>query len=234
MKPRVYVETSVVRYLTGSLSHDIRTISDQIATREWWRNARATFELVASPLVFDDVGSGDTHQAHESLSVLESLVTVHPSETSEVLVQKLTDSRAIPDEAAQDAMHIAIAVTSGVEFLATWNFCYIANPANASKINLVCRDAGYRPTVICTPEQLMGAQDGAPDDPMIAETRKYRDLQAARFGYDAAEIIRHYRALHKASGRASVQYPAIRLEPTSAPDQIGMPRPDEATPSDQE
>ena len=56
------------------------------------------------------------------------------------------------------------------------------------------------------------------DDPMIAEIREYRDKQAARFGYDAAAIIRHYRALHEASGRPTVQYPPRRLDAVSAPE----------------
>lgn len=56
------------------------------------------------------------------------------------------------------------------------------------------------------------------DDPIIAEIREYRDKQAARFGYDVAAIIRHYRALHKASGRPSVQYPPRRVDRTSDPE----------------
>ena len=72
------------------------------------------------------------------------------------------------------------------------------------------------------------------DDPMIAEIREYRDKQAARFGYDVAAIIRHYRALHEASGRPSVQYPPRRLEAESAPEQGATSRPGETASSGQE
>ena len=72
------------------------------------------------------------------------------------------------------------------------------------------------------------------DDPMIAEIREYRDKQAARFGYDVAAIIRHYRALHEASGRPSVQYPPRRLEEPSAPKRIRESRPDETAPTGEE
>ena len=65
------------------------------------------------------------------------------------------------------------------------------------------------------------------DDPMIAEIREYRDKQAARFGYDAAAIIRHARAMHEASGRPSVQYPPRRLEETSAPERTSEPQSEE-------
>ena len=228
MKPRVYVETSVVSYLTGSLSRDRRVLVNQLATRDWWRDAGEKFELLASPLVADGTGLGDSGPARDWLPVLESLTIIGTSDASEVLGQELIDSQALPANAALEATHIAIAVTNGVEFLTTWNFRHIANPANTSKINLVCREAGYQPTVICTPEQFMGAQDDEPrDDPMIAEIREYRDKQAERFGYNVAAIIRHCCALHKASERPSCQYLTRRLDESSAPKQGSGSRSDE-------
>lgn len=229
MKPRVYVETSVVSYLTGRLSRDARVLANQLNTRDWWRVAREKFDLVASPLVADGTGLAESGPVRDWLSVLASLPSVGPSDASEVLGQQFIDSHALPASAVLEATHIAIAVTNGVEFLTTWNFLHIANPANVTKINLVCHEAGYQPTVICTPEQLMKVQDDQPrDDPMIAEIREYRDKQAARFGYNAAAIIRHYRALHKASGRPS-QYPSRRLDESSAPKQSSGSRSDETT-----
>ena len=52
------------------------------------------------------------------------------------------------------------AVTNGVEFLVTWNCRHIANAAIRSQIERVCRDSGYEPAVICTPEELMEIDDG--------------------------------------------------------------------------
>lgn len=73
------------------------------------------------------------------------------------------------------------------------------------------------------------------DDPMIAEIREFRDKQAARFGYDVAAIFRHYRALHEASGRPSVQYPPRRLDDTPAPEHASESRDaDETTSSSEE
>ena len=155
MKPRVYVETSVVSYLTGRLSQNVSVLANQFATRDWWRDAMARFELVVSPVVVAEAGVGDPQAARDRLSALASLVSIHPSDSSEVLGQQLIDAHALPANAALDATHIAIAVVNGVEYLATWNFRHIANPANASRIDQVCRDAGFRPPIICTPRQLM-------------------------------------------------------------------------------
>ncbi len=44
-KPGVYVETSVVSYLTARPSRDLIVAAQQAMTREWWRNASARFVL---------------------------------------------------------------------------------------------------------------------------------------------------------------------------------------------
>lgn len=201
MNPRVYVEASVIRCLTGRLSRDVSVLVNQVVTQDWWRDARERFELIASAPTVDKTKVGDPCAAHDRLSALGSLAIVHPGEASEILGQQLIDSRALPANAATAAGHIAIAVVHRAEYLTTWDFQHIANPANTSTIGQVCRDGGFRTPVICTPGQLMALRDEEPeDDPMIAEIREYRDKQAARFGYDAAAITRHYRALHEASG----------------------------------
>ena len=46
-------------------------------------------------------------------------------------------------------------VTNGIDYLVTWNFRHIANAAMRSRIERVCRLAGYEPVVICTPNELM-------------------------------------------------------------------------------
>ncbi len=36
-----------------------------------------------------------------------------------------------------------------------WNCTHIANATLRSRIEKICRDAGYEPPVICTPEELL-------------------------------------------------------------------------------
>ncbi len=80
------------------------------------------------------------------------------------LAEHLTDAGAIPKKAVVDAAHIAIAVTNGVEYLATWNCRHIANATMRSQIEMVCRNAGYEPTIICTPEELVESGHANEDD----------------------------------------------------------------------
>lgn len=56
---------------------------------------------------------------------------------------------------AEDALHIAIAVTNGVDYLLTWNCKHIANAVIRRQVERVCRLRGYEPVSICTPEELL-------------------------------------------------------------------------------
>ena len=77
------------------------------------------------------------------------------TEAAVTLAQELLTTGAGPEKAAEDALHLAIAVTNGVEYLLTWNCKHLANATMRTKIEDVCRSAGYEPVIICTPEELL-------------------------------------------------------------------------------
>jgi predicted nucleic acid-binding protein len=159
MKPKAYIETTVVSYLTAWPSRDVVIAGRQQTTRDWWQDAADRFELVASGLVVYEAGAGDSDAARARLATLESVTMLDATEEAAELAQQLIDSGAVPQKAAEDAGHIAIAVTNGVQYLVTWNCRHIANATMRSHIDRVCREAGYEPTVICTPSELMGSDD---------------------------------------------------------------------------
>ena len=155
MKPTAYIETSVVSYLTAWPSRDVVIAAYQQVTREWWHNARDRFDLVASELVIDEAGAGDADAARARLEELKAVTLLEATEGAAELRQRLLDLEAVPRKAAEDAAHDAIAVTNGVDYLVTWNFRHIASAAMRSRIERVCREAGYEPAIICTPNELM-------------------------------------------------------------------------------
>ena len=164
MKPTAYIETSVVSYLTGRPSRDVVIAAYQEITRVWWRTARERFGLVASELVVSEASAGDANAARARLNVLEAVTLLDAPEAAVELTQNLLRSKAIPHRAAEDAAHIAIAVTNGVDYLVTWNFRHIANATMRSRIEEVCRQAGYEPPVICTPNELLESDNGENTD----------------------------------------------------------------------
>ncbi len=162
MTPTTYIETSVVSYLTSRPSRDIMVVALQQVTREWWQNARDRFHLTASELVIREAGQGDPDAARARLAALECVTLLDATEDAEQFASALIDSGAVPPTAAADAAHIAIAVTNRVDYLVTWNFRHIANATMRSRIEAVCRSAGYEPPVICTPYELMEHHHGEP------------------------------------------------------------------------
>ncbi len=160
MIPTAYVETSVVSYLTARPSRDVVTAAYQAVTRDWWRLAPDKFQLVASALVISEAGAGDPDAARARLEALESVTLLEATLEAERLAGTLLDSGAIPRRAAGDAAHIAVAAANGADYLVTWNFRHIANAAMRSQIERACRQAGFEPPVICTPNELMEAGHG--------------------------------------------------------------------------
>ena len=154
-KPSVYVETSIVSYLTARPSRDLVIAAQQAVTREWWCHAPERFALVASELVFTEAAAGDADAATSRLAALESVTRLDTGEDAAALARRLLELGAFPREAAADAAHVGIAAATKVNYLLTWNFRHIANAAVRWRIEQACRKAGYEPPVICTPNELM-------------------------------------------------------------------------------
>lgn len=153
-KPRVYVETSVISYLTARLGRDLVTVARQELTKEWW-DQRAAFDLFISEFVLIEAGAGDPEAALLRLNTLADLPQVALTTEARELARSLVEPGPIPRVAALDAFHIAAAVSGSADYLLTWNFKHLANAVLRKRIDAVCLAQGYEPPVICTSEELM-------------------------------------------------------------------------------
>lgn len=156
MTPRLYVENSVVSYLTARPSRDVITVARQELTREWWNEHRSRYELYISEFVVSEASSGDREAATRRLDALRGLPVLGLSEAAIRLAEEFLGEGPLPDKATVDAFHIAVAVVNGMDYLLTWNFKHIANALLRHRIEEICRADGYEPPVICTPEELLG------------------------------------------------------------------------------
>jgi hypothetical protein len=73
MKPRVYVETTVISYLTSWPSRDVVVAGHQQLTRDWWKASRDRFEVLASELVVKEAGAGDERASRDRLELLDGV-----------------------------------------------------------------------------------------------------------------------------------------------------------------
>jgi len=159
MKPRVYLETTIPSYLTAWPSRDLVRVAHQQITRDWWDRRRAEFELYISQVVLRECQAGDATAAAERLKILQDLPLLEQTEEATRLAQALVDRVPLPERAAVDALHVAIATVHGVDYLLTWNCTHIANATLRDPIESVCRENGYEPPAICTPDELL-AEEG--------------------------------------------------------------------------
>lgn len=156
MVQRVYLETSVVSYLAAHPSRDLVTAARQQLTHEWWARRRPAFEVCISALVVAEAAAGDRDAAERRAQVIRDIPSLSIPDEAIVLAQTLAKAAGLPARAAADALHIAVAACHGIDFLLTWNSTHIANAEFRPKVEKACRDNGYEPPVLCTPDELMG------------------------------------------------------------------------------
>ena len=157
MPDRVYIETTVVSYLTARPSRDLIIAAHQQITHDWWETRRTSYELCVSELVLDEAGAGDAQAAQERLIVLQPLLVVETTTEAFELAEALLRAGALPSQAADDALHIAIAATKAIPYLLTWNCRHLANATMRPVIEAVCLAKGLKAPIICTPEELREA-----------------------------------------------------------------------------
>lgn len=153
MKPRLYVETSIVSYLTALPSRDLVRAAHQQVTREWWVT-RARFDLYISQFVIDEASAGDESAAADRLAALRDATLLDTTPEAVSLARELIRMGDLPAKTVVDAFHIAIAAVQGMDYLLSWNCRHIANAMMRGRIEATCRSRGVEPPTICTPIEL--------------------------------------------------------------------------------
>jgi predicted nucleic acid-binding protein len=157
MSETVYIETSIVGYLTARTSNNLILMANVEATREWWDVRRTEFEIYISQTVLDEAARGDAEIARRRLEILSDFPLLEVNEAVQDLAAKFLTKSNLPPKAADDALHIAVATIYGLDYLLTWNCKHIANAQIQKKLVQIGFNAGYELPTICTPYELMGA-----------------------------------------------------------------------------
>jgi predicted nucleic acid-binding protein len=155
MKLRVYIETSVISYLTARPSRDLLLLARQQYTRDFWSLSAQHYEPLISALVMSEIRRGDEVAAAERVAVCNSLAQLPLTEAAERLAQQLIDIRAVPATEPEDALHIALATLAEVDYLASWNFAHIVGPSAKLKLQFQLKELGYKPPAIASPEDIL-------------------------------------------------------------------------------
>ena len=157
MKQSVYIETSVLSYLTSRPSRDLLVAAHQQVTVEWWEIGLPSFEAFISPLVIEEASRGDETAARLRREKIAGFSILEINEEVRRLAELYFESIQITEKARGDAYHLAVAAHHGMDFLVSWNFGHILNPRVRAVVQQLNAVQGISTPLICTPEELMEA-----------------------------------------------------------------------------
>jgi len=155
MKKRVYIETTVVSYLTAKPSRDIIIAGHQETTRTIWPDLISNYEAFISALVYEEARRGDADQAKLRLEAIKTFPMLDIDDDAKFLAEKILDGRGIPHDYPEDALHVAVAAVNGIEVVITWNFAHLNNPFTRKTIRRIVEGERYACPEICSPEELL-------------------------------------------------------------------------------
>ena len=155
MKPIVYIESSVISYLTSRPSADPIKSAWQAVTTQWWNTKRDQVTACISPYVIDEVGAGDPEAARQRIAMIRPLTVLDTNTEIEALADFLLLGGGLPPKARFDALHIACAAFHNVNIVMTWNFKHIANPVQLPVMRGLCAARGYRLPELVSPLEMM-------------------------------------------------------------------------------
>jgi predicted nucleic acid-binding protein len=156
MSFRIYLETSVVSYLTARPSGNTIIAGHQASTQDLWEILGDEFEPYVSGLVLQESSQGDENQVNLRLNAIRNFTILDIDEEVMFLTDKILEQGAVPSNSPEDAIHIAVAAVNEMDMIVTWNFKHINNPTMKFSIREALGANGYKMPEICSPDELLG------------------------------------------------------------------------------
>ncbi len=156
MTETVYIETSILGYLTASSTDNLILAANMKVTQDWWNICRSSFILYASEIVEDEAARGDPEIASQRLNLLQSLMLLDLPEAAVELAQEFLQQSNLPPQASSDALHVALATVYSLNYMLTWSCKHMANAQIQRQLSQISSELGYQLPIICTPYELRG------------------------------------------------------------------------------
>ncbi len=117
------------------------------------------FTLVTSELVRREIAVAPqiVRQFFEEVLPIAEIATVTPEAIQ--LQEAYLSAGIVSERFAADALHVALATTSGASMIVSWNFRHIVNFQKIPKYNAVNKLHGYNDIAIYSPLEVIGYED---------------------------------------------------------------------------
>jgi hypothetical protein len=119
---RVYVETSFISYLSARPSSNITLLARQQAAHAVWALQGEKYEAFTSELVIDEITKGDVMAARRRVEICSAAAELSITPEADGFAKLLINSKAIPATEPEDALHVAVATISKMDFILSFNF----------------------------------------------------------------------------------------------------------------
>lgn len=103
----------------------------------------------------EEAEKGHPEAAASRLKEIERIPLLEITNEAEELASALIAGSAIPESEPEDAPHLGIAASNGMDIVVTWNFKHLNNPFTRLLVRQVIENAGYTCPEICSPEELL-------------------------------------------------------------------------------
>jgi hypothetical protein len=155
MKPTVYIETTIVSYLTSRPSRDIIAAGRQRITHDWWDSVRPQCDCFISAFVLKEARQGDSSAVQKRIEAVATLRILEETADVDRLARIYFATLGISDKARTDSEHLAMATIHQMDYMLTWNLQHLANVVIKRKIAELNKRLDIHTPTICTPEELM-------------------------------------------------------------------------------
>ena len=98
-KKSLYIETSVISYLTAKSTRDLIITARQQITRIWWKQINLRFEPYISAYVIDEISRGDAEAAKNRLGSVKAFNLLPTSNEIDNLAKHYFKKIKIPEHA---------------------------------------------------------------------------------------------------------------------------------------
>jgi len=155
VKPSVYIETTIIGYLTLRPSRDLIIAAQQQITSDWWTTVRSEVDCYISPFVIQEISRGDKEMAKSRLEATSDMAVLAVNEDIKQLATKYMAAIGLPDRAALDAFHLATAAWYKVDYVLSWNCKHIASARVQKLLQALNGALDVHTPILCTPQELM-------------------------------------------------------------------------------
>jgi predicted nucleic acid-binding protein len=155
MRPKVYVETSVIGAYFEE-REDVVSTAQRHWSRLWWDEIKSEYDVVVSEAVINELANPNYPYSENAVALVEDIQ--HVESVGEVydIINIYVTRKLMPRDILGDALHLALASYHKCDYLLTWNCKHLANPNKFQHIRIVNTALGLYVPIITTPNQLIG------------------------------------------------------------------------------